>query len=270
MTYLKIEFNCRETELKEILIAKLSEAGFEGFEEDEFILKAFIPKEEHHSDNVSIIAKENNITFTITEIPDTNWNKVWESNFQPVIIEDFVSIRTDFHSPIKQVEHEIIINPKMSFGTGHHETTHMMIQQMQDINFKEKTVLDFGTGTGILAILAEKLGAVKVIAVDNDQNSIENASENIAINKCSNVFVRNESTVPVNFTFDIILANITRNVIIENLDSICKQLNSEGIILLSGLLNEDVEIILQEIRKYSVKIAKQMMKKDWISLRLEK
>ena len=123
--------------------------------------------------------------FKETLIPEANWNQVWESNFDPVIVDDFVAIRADFHEPVKGVSLEIIITPKMSFGTGHHATTYMMIEQMRELDFTGKSVFDFGTGTGVLAILAEKLGANKVIAVDNDEWSIENAEENFEKNNCT-------------------------------------------------------------------------------------
>ncbi len=126
------------------------------------------------------------LSFSKTIIEETNWNQVWESNFDPVIVDDFVAVRAHFHEPIKNVQHEIVITPKMSFGTGHHATTYMMMQQMRELDFAGKNVFDFGTGTGVLAILAEKLGAQKVIAIDNDDWSIENADENVKRNNCTN------------------------------------------------------------------------------------
>ena len=124
------------------------------------------------------------IGFSETTIEETNWNQVWESSFEPVVVDDFVAVRADFHEPIKGIKHEIVITPKMSFGTGHHATTYMMLEQMGKLDFKDKRVLDFGTGTGVLAILAEKMGAKKIIAIDNDEWSIENANENIKRNNC--------------------------------------------------------------------------------------
>src|SRR5205085_7037613 len=137
----------------------------------------------------------------------------WEKNFERVIIDDFVAIRAPFHKPIQKVTHEIVITPKMSFGTGHHATTFMMIQQMQDVDFKNKKVLDFGTGTGILAILAEKLGATKITAIDNDEWSISNANENIKTNNCRNIQLLLSDSPMLSQKFDVILANINKSVI---------------------------------------------------------
>jgi ribosomal protein L11 methyltransferase len=181
MAYIEIRFIEPSEEASDILIAMLSDLQYEGFEEEENILKAFIPKSLFNEERLKEIEEEFQLKYSVTELPDTNWNKVWESNFQPVIVENFCVVRAGFHEPIKDVEHEIIITPKMSFGTGHHATTYMMLQQMKDIDFKGKHVMDFGTGTGVLAILANKLGAASVIAIDSDSWSIENAAENLKI-----------------------------------------------------------------------------------------
>ena len=170
--YIQIEFQQITSVQSDILLAQLSSIGFEGFEEEENLLRAFIPSENFDEVLLKEITSFNNLSYTQSRIEETNWNAVWESNFDPVIVDDFVSIRADFHEPIKLVEHEIVITPKMSFGTGHHATTYMMIQQIREIDFTEKTVFDFGTGTGVLAILAEILGAEKIAAVDNDDWSI--------------------------------------------------------------------------------------------------
>ena len=183
-TYIQLEFQNISLEQSDLLIAQLSEIGFNGFEEEENNLKAFVPIYDFVEAAVNEIAASHHLSFYKSTIEETNWNAVWESNFQPVIVDNFVGIRADFHEPIMGVEHEIVITPKMSFGTGHHATTFMMIQQMREIDFTGKSVFDFGTGTGILAILAEKLGADKVFAVDYDEWSIENAKENLEKNNC--------------------------------------------------------------------------------------
>ena len=157
MAYVEIRFIEPSEETSNILIAILSDLQYEGFEEEQNILKAFISKPSFNEERLKELAEQFQLNYSVTELPDTNWNKVWESNFQPVIVENFCVVRAGFHEPVKDVEHEIIITPKMSFGTGHHATTYMMLQQMQDIDFQGKRVLDFGTGTGVLAILADKL-----------------------------------------------------------------------------------------------------------------
>lgn len=207
------------------------------------------------------------LSFTKQLIPEQNWNAVWESNFQPVIIDDFVAIRADFHEPIKNVQHEIIITPKMSFGTGHHATTEMMMRQMREIDFADKTVFDFGTGTGVLAILAEKLGAAKVIAVDNDDWSIANAEENIRRNNCTEISLQKSDTVPTDTKFDIILANINKNVLVENLQALAGQLSIHGIMLLSGLLISDEPDMLAAIGMFSLILRDKSVRENWICLK---
>ena len=190
--------------------------NYEGFEENANALKAFISKSLFNEEHIKEIAGQFQLKYTTAELPDINWNKEWESNFQPVVIENFCAVRADFHAPIKNVQHEIIITPKMSFGTGHHATTYMMIQQMRQINFLNKYVMDFGTGTGVLAILAKKLGAASVVAIGNDEWSIENAKENFTRNNADEIELRLAHHPVANKACDIILANITRNVIQEN------------------------------------------------------
>src|SRR6185503_10136910 len=159
MDYIKITFADLQPEQKEILIAQLADAGYEGFEEADNSLDAFISKKDFDKSLLNEISYKYQTPYTSKKIAETNWNKIWESNFEPVIVEDYVAVRADFHKPITHTNFEIVITPKMSFGTGHHATTYMMIEMMKETDLKNKTVLDFGTGTGILAILAEKGGA---------------------------------------------------------------------------------------------------------------
>src|SRR5665647_862284 len=205
MNYLEFDFDIESPEQLEKLVALLAEQGFEGFEEEEDSLNAFIPEHNFNEDEFSrVIDMFVTVSYTKTIVENINWNKKWEEDFKPVLVDDFVAIRAGFHQPIKNVAHEIIITPKMSFGTGHHATTYLMIKQMQELDFIEKSVLDFGTGTGVLAILARKLGAEKVFAIDYDEWSITNAIENIEQNSCSNIRVQQLDAIPVAEKFDII------------------------------------------------------------------
>lgn len=267
-SYIQIEFQNIPQEQADILIAQLSEIGFEGFEEEENKLKAFIDSNNFDETRLQDISTPLHVDFSKTIIEETNWNKVWESNFDPVIVDDFVAVRADFHEPIKDVELEIIITPKMSFGTGHHATTYMMMQQMREIDFINKTVFDFGTGTGVLAILAEKLGAKSIVAIDNDSWSIENAAENIKRNDCTAIDLRLTDTAAMEDNFDIILANINKNVILENLEVLAKQLSPNGSLILSGLLVEDEEDIITKSKKNGLKFLKTGKKGNWLLLRL--
>lgn len=225
----KITIEVSEQEQKDILIANLSELKFVGFEEEERSLIGYISRDDYNKEGLNNLLNEQSLKYSESVVEDRNWNEVWESSFSPVIVEDFCLIRADFHSSIKEVEHEIIITPKMSFGTGHHATTYMMIQQMRDLNFKNKRVADFGTGTGILSILAEKLGAETVWAVDNDIWSINNANENVARNSCSKIQIELANEFSPKEKFDLVLANINRNIILSNFDGLVLDLRKMGI-----------------------------------------
>jgi ribosomal protein L11 methyltransferase len=242
--HIQITFPNLQPEQQELLIAHLFEAGFEGFEQNENDLKAFIPQEAYDKKLLEELTFKYHLIFSEQIIPEQNWNAKWESGFQPVIVDDFVAIRADFHKQIPGIKHEIIITPKMSFGTGHHATTYMMVQRMKQIDFNGKTVFDFGTGTGILAILAEKLGAIEVVAIDNDDWSITNAAENFERNKCGKIKLGKDDSPHGDKRFDIILANINKNVILEHFALLIKQLKTKGILLLSGLLEKDEKDIL--------------------------
>jgi len=265
--YIQITFPDLMPEQKEILIAQLSDAGYEGFEETTTGLEAFINKKDFNKSLLNEITFKYQIQYTKKIIENINWNQLWESNFQPVTVNDFVSIRADFHEPIKNIKHEIIITPKMSFGTGHHATTHMMIEQMQEVDFENKIVFDFGTGTGVLAILAEKLGAQKIKAVDHDDWSIENAIENTTRNNCKKIEVKKASNAFYENKSDIILANINRNVILENFQLLSQQLNYPGILIVSGFLAEDIDDIINAASSYQLKLEKKLIRNNWLSLR---
>lgn len=272
MEYKQVRFENISAEKKEILIALLSDADFEGFEEegDGDGLLAYIPATKFDEVVLKNIASSQSTGYHVTAIAQKNWNQVWESNFEPVVIKNFVAVRAEFHPPAEQVQHEIVITPKMSFGTGHHATTAMMLEAMEKIDFKEKSVLDFGTGTGILAILAEKLGAKTVTGIDNDEWSIENARENALGNHCEHVQVQLGSTSDIGGHFDVILANIIRQVIMENFKGFAKQLNVSGQILLSGLLVGDEEMIREMAVAQGFSILSKYHQGNWISLLLGK
>ena len=257
--------DCKEED-KDVIIALLDNIGFNGFDESNASLKAYINKRNYNEAELTSIANSYSLSYLTKEIQPQNWNAVWESNFDPVIIDDFVAVRAHFHEPILHVEHEVVITPKMSFGTGHHATTTMMVQQMHDLKFSGKTVFDFGTGTGILAILAEKLGAKNILAIDNDSWSIENGKENIERNQCKNITIELSENAAVDGGFDIILANINRNVILENLAFLNARVNENGYLLLSGLLLEDEAVIQQEIKQYPFTHLNTRQLGQWISL----
>jgi len=252
----------------ELLIAELSVIGFEGFEENENELKAFITTENFNESELNLIFQQYKLTYSKSTIIEQNWNQLWESNFDPVIVDDFVAVRAGFHHSIQNVEHEILITPKMSFGTGHHATTFMMMQLMRQIDFRGKAVYDFGTGTGILAILAEKLGAKSVTAVDNDTWCIDNATENVLNNNCNFITIQQVENADSRFSSDVILANINKNIIIENIPYLAANIENGGILLLSGLLKEDEPEMLCITAKTGWTHLKTIEKGAWIAMML--
>ena len=266
--YIRLNFAGISPEQSEILVAELSEEGFEGFEEESNSLKAFIPIDNWKEDEIKEIAGRAGVDYSKEIIEETNWNQVWESNFQPVRVEDYVSVRAHFHEPVEGVKHDIIITPKMSFGTGHHATTYMMIQFMESIPMAGKSLLDFGTGTGVLAILASKSGATPVIAIDNDDWSIANARENILQNNCASIILKKAETARLNLVFDIILANINKNVILDNFASLAKQLAPDGVLVLSGLLTSDEQEIVAAAKEQGLTLNQRLAKDNWLALRL--
>lgn len=272
---IQITFPGLQPEQQEVLIAHLAEAGFEGFEQNETELKAFIPEKTYDKELLLELIYKYQLSFSEQLIPEQNWNASWESSFQPVIVDDFVrrtpwvAIRAVFHETVKTAEHEIIITPKMSFGTGHHATTYMMVQQMQQIDFGGRTVFDLGTGTGILAILAEKLGAAAVVAVDNDDWSIANAAENIEQNHCKKINLLKADSMKGDEHYDIILANINKNVILENFNSLADSLQAGGVLLLSGLLVSDEMEVMEKAWAHRLKKVDKQERNNWISLRFK-
>jgi ribosomal protein L11 methyltransferase len=251
--------------LQELLIAELAGIGYEGFEESGLTLKAYIPEGDFSDIKLNKLSNQYHFIYSKSIIYKQNWNKVWESNFEPVQVADFVGIRAGFHPSFKGVAHEIIITPKMSFGTGHHATTYAMMQMMQELDCKGRSVFDFGTGTGILAILAEKMGATNILAVDNDDWCIENALENISINECISIDIQKVDYLRVNDTFDIILANINKNIILDNLHFLSGALEQEGQLLLSGLLKEDETEIVATCYSLELQHQKTIERNGWIA-----
>jgi ribosomal protein L11 methyltransferase len=264
--YLQVSIPVTDSPQREILIAQLSSLQYEAFEEEPEELKAFIEKDLFNEEWLKEALQEHALDFSIKLLPATNWNEEWEKNFQPVVVDDFCGIRANFHKPIADVQYEIVITPKMSFGTGHHATTFMMVKMMREVNFREKYVFDFGTGTGILAILADKLGAAEVFAIDNDEWSMLNAAENVAANECNHVVLQNEGNIPANRSFDIVLANINKVVIEQTLPRMKAQLNKKGKILLSGLLEKDFADVNGIATQQGLTLNKQLASSGWIAL----
>ena len=270
MNHLQIIIAAEDPTQQEILIALLTEAGFEGFEQREDALLAYIAEDGFDPVALDGVVRLFDLAYTTTIIGQRNWNEEWEKNFTPVQVDKFCAVRAHFHQPMTDVTHELVITPKMSFGTGHHATTYMMLQAMQFVDFTGKSVLDFGTGTGVLAVLAERLGAVNVLAIDNDDWSIENARENIAENHCFRVSVEKMDRPPEDRQFDIILANINKHILLREMMAIGQQLKAGGVILMSGLLAQDFEDIENQALINNLSVSARTAKGSWICLKLEK
>lgn len=271
-----LEFNFKINPLQpwnEILMAELIEIGFDSFTEEHDGILAYVQKglfNEEDLKNVWLLnSDEVEITYEFKEMPNINWNEEWEKNFQPINVADKVYIRADFHEP-SETMHEIVITPKMSFGTGHHPTTHLMIQQMLEMDFEGKTVLDMGCGTSVLAIFAKQKDAERVVAIDIDEwsvtNSIENAEKNGVELEISQGTAENLGAEK----FDIILANINRNILISDIPTYVSVLNEGGQLLLSGLCFFDVDDILEVCTEQNLKLTNKQQREEWISLLLEK
>jgi len=267
MKYTEITIHATDAVLKDLLIAELSAIGFDGFEETDDSLKAFSSENTFDEAAFKSLIEVYSLTYTQTSLPQQNWNEVWESNFSPMAVDDFVGVRAAFHEPIENVKHEIIITPKMSFGTGHHATTYMMMELMRDMDFKNKTVLDFGSGTGILAILAEKLGSKAIEAIDYDDWCIENSIENIGSNGCKFIQVSKADNAITGKQFDVVLANINKNIILANIEALTEDAAPNGEILLSGLLQEDEKDILEATTSKGWRHLKTITKNNWIALK---
>jgi ribosomal protein L11 methyltransferase len=255
----------------EILIAELGYAGFESFVETEEGVTAYIQKDEWHDailDDIQILnSEEFKITFEFNEIEQTNWNAEWEKNFNPIIVDDLVSVRAPFHEK-PDTKYDLIIEPKMSFGTGHHETTHMMIQQILKNDFKGKSVLDMGCGTGVLAILAEKVGANKLDAIDIDNWCYLNSLENVERNNCKSISVyEGDVTLLKGKNYDTIIANINRNILLADIGAYARCLNTDGMLFLSGFYKEDIPLIEAECNKHMLKLNEIIERGQWVSLK---
>ncbi len=270
MNYQQITFLTNDTAQREMLIAQLELAGFEGFEEQEDRLIASVTEQDYHRMDVEELAAQHQLSFSEETIQQQNWNAIWEAGFEPVIVDSFCAVRASFHPPVAHTAHEIVITPKMSFGTGHHATTQLMIEGMREIGFDNCAVLDFGTGTGILGILAKKLGATSIIAIDNDEWSVTNAIENAGMNETEMTIAQASLEDIQASTYDVILANINRNILLQYMNTMSRQVVTGGTLLLSGILEEDEAAITEAANNEGLNnpVAKSM--NGWMAIRFTK
>ena len=269
-----IEYNFEVTPKEpatEILIAQLGFGGFESFVENENGVTAYIQKQDWSStilEDVTILnSDEFEISFEKREVEQTNWNAEWEKNFEPIQVDNLVSVRAPFHEN-PNLQYDIVIEPKMSFGTGHHETTHMMIQHLLDLDLTEKKVLDMGCGTGILAIFAEMKGAKPTDAIDIDAWCYENSIENVERNNCRHISVyEGDVSLLKGRSYDVVIANINRNILLSDMESYTDCLHDNGVLLLSGFYEEDIPVINGEVSKYGLVFNKKIERNNWVALK---
>lgn len=277
--YYKVRFDlnpCTETET-DVLAALLCDAGFESFEPDCKGVSAYIRQElyEPSAVNDAIAAYPFSSSIKVTEelIEWQDWNSEWEKHyFKPIVFEDMCVVHSSFHTDYPKAEYDIVIDPKMAFGTGHHETTSLMIRRILSADMRGKNVLDMGTGTGILAILSAMRGAGNVVGVEIDPPAYENAKENVAVNGEERIDIRLGGVDAVKEVgyFDYVLANINRNIILADIGSYAKALKSGGTMLLSGFYIHDVDMIVEAAGKYGLQKLSVLSQKDWANLMLIK
>jgi ribosomal protein L11 methyltransferase len=269
MQYVEVTIHNVEEEEQDILIAQMTESGYEGFVQTADTLQAYIDEDGFNNEELKELVGEK--SYATQTIARQNWNAVWEENFQPVIIDGLCTIRADFHDIEVTTPYEIIITPKMSFGTGHHATTQLVMQMMKDTDMAGKTIFDFGTGTGVLAIMAEKLGATSILGIDNDEWSVENALENVARNNCMHITIEqnNTDTLP-DIHADVILANINRHILLQYMPQLYACTKKNGIVLMSGLLTTDKDIIVEAAAKEGLQLSDYKELNNWIALSFHK
>lgn len=275
MNYIEYDFTVSPTEMgAEILMAELAEVGFDSFEDTPTGIKAYIPKDswnEHILQDIYLLSNpEFTISYQITEIEQVNWNEEWEKNFSPIVVEDLCTVRANFH-PVPNTRYDIVITPKMSFGTGHHETTYMMLQQLLPLSLEGTKVLDMGCGTGILAIMAALRGARDITAIDIDPWCVENATENVQQNDCSFITIKEgDVSLIAGEQYNLILANINRNILLSDIPAYTQALLPQGLLLVSGFYEEDLPAIKEKCQQVGLTYLSHIERNRWVSAKFQR
>ena len=279
MSYISLEVNCPE-DFIEIFMAELAELGFSTFQEKEEGNGLFAYSEENQKIEAAQIEQLfqqyeslTSVTYEFGKVEKENWNSDWEKNYQPIEVEDKILVRASFHSSNPKFPVEIVVTPKMSFGTGHHETTYQMLRLMHDMQLKSASVLDAGCGTGILAIFASLKGAKKVHAYDIDEWAVENTVENFSLNSIdmrnSAIWQGEVQSIPKDDTYNLILANINKNILLSDIQHLQKRIKKEGFLMLSGFYENDLQDILNECNKFSLELVNQSVRNQWAAVLLK-
>lgn len=274
----KFTFEPQNDIISDILMSELGDAGFESFLNEDSVLKAYIQQSIYNEKTLKDTLKNfpidvDVIKYTYSEAEDKNWNEEWEKNFfQPIIIGTQCAIHSTFHKDIPKVDYDIIINPQMAFGTGHHETTSLIINELLKTDLKDKAVLDMGCGTSILAILAHKRGAHPITAIDIDSWCVENSKDNCELNgiKDINIKLGNADILSQEKPFDLIIANINRNILLNDMEKYCEVLNEGGTLLMSGFYTQDISILEEKAKALRMKTIRTNSKNYWACLIVQK
>ena len=275
MNYIEYDFTVSPLEMgSEILIAELAEVGFDSFVDTPTGIKAYIPKDswnEQILEDIYLLGNpEFTISYQITEIEQVNWNEEWEKNFSPIVVEDLCTVRANFH-PVPNTRYDIVITPKMSFGTGHHETTYMMLQQLLPLSLEGAKVLDMGCGTGILAIMAALRGAHDITAIDIDPWCVENATENVQQNNCSFITIKEgDVSLIAGEQYNLILANINRNILLSDIPAYTQALLPQGLLLVSGFYEEDLPAIKEKCQEVGLTYLSHIERNRWVSAKFQR
>lgn len=278
MNYIEVEFKCTPTNdiVNSILSATIAEIGFESFIENEEGTTGYIQSDlfdpEKLNGIINNLPVEAEIIYTYKSVKEQNWNEEWEKNyFQPLVIDNRCIIQSTFHNVPPTYEYNIYIDPKMAFGTGHHQTTELMIQEILFEDFTGRSVLDMGTGTAILAILASMRGANPILAIDIDQWAYDNAMENLSLNNINNVTVKiGDAGLLGSETFDVILANINRNILLNDIPAYTSVLNNGGSLYMSGFYTEDILAITEVCNKNGLTFCQNTEKDNWAAVKFIK
>ncbi|MEM6844952.1 MAG: 50S ribosomal protein L11 methyltransferase [Bacteroidota bacterium] len=270
--YIAVEITCPES-LREILMAELGEVNYDSFLETETGLEAYVEQGYFDQNRLITILKQYDLSasnYSVQTVEEKNWNVEWEKHFDPIIIDDQCLVRATFHQIEKKYPYEIVIDPKMAFGTGHHATTYLMLQWQLELDQQNQSVVDAGCGTGVLAIMAKKRGATQIIAFDNNEWAVNNSRENLDLNDCTDIqlFLGTIEDVDTTTKVDLLLANINRNVLLEEMEFYTQRLTSSGKLLLSGFLEADQTLIEQRAREVGLQPQGAKYHNGWVALLL--
>lgn len=278
MDYIEIKLSIQpySDELSEILMAELGELGYESFFETENGLEAYIQVTTYNKAELEKLLDsykaQHSIAFEETLIKAQNWNAVWESNFEPIVIDNRCTIRAPFHTDMPALEYDIIIEPKMSFGTGHHDTTYLMAEWLLNNDVKNLKVLDMGCGTGILAILAAMKNALPIDAIDIDEWAYNNAIDNVRANNVADKIIvkQGDASLLNGCTYNLILANINRNILLQDMVTYASSLEKDGILVVSGIFTEDIPMIIEEATKQGLQHVEEKSRNKWARIAFRK